>query len=81
MDEFTKKKQFLQLQFSLVLLVCSLLPDFGNMVSSALGFWWLGPLQFLPVNRWKTPDSIPLWCWWRIGLDTDYLDTWYTYVA
>ena len=38
MDEFTKKKQFLQLQFSLVLLVCSLLPDFGNMVSSALGF-------------------------------------------
>lgn len=38
MDEFTKKKQFLQLQFSLVLLVCSLLPDFGNIVSSALGF-------------------------------------------
>lgn len=38
MDELTKKKQFLQLQFSLVLLVCSLLPDFGNIVSSALGF-------------------------------------------
>lgn len=38
MDELTKKKQFLQLQFSLVLLVCSLLPDFGNMLSSAIGF-------------------------------------------
>lgn len=38
MDELTKKKQFLQLQFSLVLLVCSLLPDFGSVLSSAMGF-------------------------------------------
>lgn len=38
MNAITKKKQFLQLQFSLVLLVCSLLPDFGNMLSAAIGF-------------------------------------------
>ena len=38
MDELTKKKQFLQLQFSLVLMVCSLLPDFGSMISAAIGF-------------------------------------------
>lgn len=37
MDTITKKQQFLQLQFSLVLLVCALLPDFGNMFSSAMG--------------------------------------------
>lgn len=45
MDELTKKKQFLQLQFSLVLLVCSLLPDFGNMITAAIG---LGGLS-IPV--------------------------------
>ena len=45
MDELTKKKQFLQLQFSLVLLVCSLLPDFGNVFSAAIG---LGGLS-IPV--------------------------------
>lgn len=32
-----KKKQFLQLQFSILLIVCSLLPDFGNLLGSALG--------------------------------------------
>lgn len=40
MDELTKKKQFLQLQFSLVLLVCSLLPDFdffGAAISTFTG--------------------------------------------
>lgn len=46
MDELTKKKQFLQLQFSLVLIVCSLLPDFGNMLSSALG---LGGLSLVVI--------------------------------
>lgn len=45
MDELTKKKQFLQLQFSLVLIACSLLPDFGNMVTAAVG---LGGLS-IPV--------------------------------
>jgi len=45
MDELTKKKQFLQLQFSLVLLVCSLMPDFGNMLTAAIG---LGGLS-IPV--------------------------------
>lgn len=45
MDELTKKKQFLQLQFSLVLIACSLLPDFGNMVTAAIG---LGGLS-IPV--------------------------------
>lgn len=45
MDELTKKKQFLQLQFCLVLLVCSLLPDFGNMITAAIG---LGGLS-IPV--------------------------------
>ena len=38
MDTITKKQQFLQLQFSLVLLVCALLPDFGNILSAAMGF-------------------------------------------
>lgn len=38
MDTITKKQLFLQLQFSLVLLVCALLPDFGNMLSAAIGF-------------------------------------------
>lgn len=38
MDELKKKKQFLQLQFSLLLLACSMLPDFGNMLTAALGF-------------------------------------------
>lgn len=37
MDSLSKKKQFLQLQFSILLLVCSLLPDFGSVISSALG--------------------------------------------
>lgn len=38
MDEITKKKQFLQLQFCTLLLACSALPDFGNMISAAIGF-------------------------------------------
>lgn len=37
-DELTEKKRFFQLQFSMLLIVCSLLPDFGNMISEALGF-------------------------------------------
>lgn len=37
MDELSKKKQFLQLQFSILLLVCSLLPDFGSAMGSSLG--------------------------------------------
>lgn len=37
MNELTKKKLFLQLQFSTLLLVCSLLPDFGSMFGSAVG--------------------------------------------
>lgn len=46
MNELTKKKQFLQLQFSVLLLVCSLLPDFGNMLSAALG---LGGLSYAVI--------------------------------
>jgi len=37
MDELTKKKPFLQLQFSILLLVCSLLPDLGSAISAAFG--------------------------------------------
>ena len=45
MDEITRKKQFLQLQFCVLLLACSTLPDFGNMIASAIG---LGGLS-IPV--------------------------------
>ena len=48
MDTITKKQQFLQLQFSLVLLVCTLLPDFGNMFSAAIG---LGGLSIFIIAR------------------------------
>ena len=37
MKETMKKKQFVQLQFCTLLLVCTLLPDFGSVVSSFLG--------------------------------------------
>lgn len=37
MEETLKKKQFVQLQFSLLLLALTTLPDFGDMISSAIG--------------------------------------------
>jgi hypothetical protein len=37
MEETLKKDQFVQLQFCTLLLACSLLPDFGSVISSALG--------------------------------------------
>lgn len=46
MDALTKKKQFLQLQFSLLLLICSLLPDFGSVLSAAFG---LGGISFTVI--------------------------------
>ena len=37
MEETIKKNYFVQLQFCALLLACSLLPDFGSVISSALG--------------------------------------------
>lgn len=37
MEETIKKKQFVQLQFCTLLLICTLLPDFGSVVSSMFG--------------------------------------------
>lgn len=45
-DEMTRKKLFLQLQFSMLMLACSMLPDFGNLVSELLGF---GGLSFAVI--------------------------------
>ncbi|MBR1394230.1 MAG: hypothetical protein IJ559_01045 [Prevotella sp.] len=46
MDEALKKNQFVQLQFCALLLACSLLPDFGSVISSALG---LGGLSVVVI--------------------------------
>ncbi|MCH5311881.1 MAG: hypothetical protein J1E57_08005 [Prevotella sp.] len=46
MEETFKKKQFVQLQFCTLLLVCTLLPDFGSVLSSLFG---LGGLSFTVV--------------------------------
>lgn len=46
MEEMMKKKQFVQLQFCTLLLVCTLLPDFGSMLSSLFG---LGGLSFVVI--------------------------------
>ena len=46
MEETIKKKLFVQLQFCAVLLACTLLPDFGSMISSALG---LGGLSIVVI--------------------------------
>lgn len=43
MDQTMMKKQFAQLQFCLLLLACTVLPDFGSMISSVLG---LGSMNF-----------------------------------
>lgn len=46
MEETIKKKQFVQLQFCTLLLVCTLLPDFGSAISSMFG---LGGLSFTVI--------------------------------
>lgn len=46
MEEMMKKKLFVQLQFCTLLLVCTLLPDFGSMLSSAFG---LGGLSIVVI--------------------------------